>query len=101
MIPIKVLNLLNILSMFIVFALLVVVNSKGAIYDNLMRDYNKKYSKNHSISFRNHRFHFSIPWFIGDSNNNEKIISAKNEYNKYSISFWVILILTILLNQIK
>lgn len=78
-------------------ALLIIVSYKGFLYDITKEDIDKKYKKNHSIAWRNGRFWFSIPRIIIDNLENKEIQKKKKDYNKFSIIFWTIVLMTVII----
>jgi hypothetical protein len=80
--------------------LLVMTSLKGAIYDGLKEDIDKKYTDNHSFSLKYGRFRFSIPRFINEKTENKELIAAAKIYNRYSLFFWTNLVLLIIIYNI-
>jgi hypothetical protein len=80
--------------------LFIATSLKGAIYDGLKEDIDKKYLKNHSFSIKYGKFRFSIPRYINEKTENKSLIKAAKIYNKYSIFFWTNMILLIIIYNI-
>ena len=80
--------------------LLVTTSLKGAVYDGLKEDFDKKYTDNHSFSLKYGRFRFSIPRYINEKTRNKELVTSAKIYNRYSLFFWTNLVLLIIIYNI-
>jgi len=92
-------NLFAIL-IIIELALLIMTSLKGAIYDGIKEDLDKKYTDNHSFSLKYGRFRFSIPRYINEKTRNKELVTSAKIYNRYSLFFWTNLVLLIIIYNI-
>lgn len=73
---------------------------KGLLYDGLKEDYDKNCSQSHSFFYK-YGIHYSIPRFINETTENELLTNASKIYNKFSLLFWISLIVLIILSLIS
>ena len=77
------------LNLYATFAIYVVVVFKGATYDAIKSTLNSEHKWSHTFSYRNGRIHCPVPWTICDETKNEKLIEAKDSYNKtIKVFYW-------------
>ena len=79
------------------FALLVVVNHFGMIYDVTKETYDKKYKGNHSLNYkkvagRANRISLTLPTYIKEKSDIDEQKEVISKYNLFSVLFWICLI---------
>lgn len=77
--------------------LFVLCNIYGMRYDAVSEKYNKNYKGNHSVIWKNSKLWCSIPSYIFEKNTIAEIERTKRDYNRFSVMFWIITGITIIL----